>query len=158
MRQWHKRLANDVKGVTVKWDALEGADSYQIYRKTADTGWTLLETTQDANTSYTEPTDYDQMGLGIKYLSCVSPSIFSLENVSGKKLTVYYSGRSSAKHVKIPLLQSKNCSRGRIRVIGMSWIRPQRLLRSRTFSGQRFSSVPYRRRYPCHKRYSGKGG
>ncbi len=46
--------ATNIKGgITVKWNALTGAEGYMVYRKTASSGWTLIASGMSA-TSYTD--------------------------------------------------------------------------------------------------------
>ena len=45
-------LKNGANGIVIKWNAISGADSYRVYRKTAKTGWKRIA--QGANTHCTD--------------------------------------------------------------------------------------------------------
>ena len=82
-----KSVSNAIDGVKVAWNAVDGADEYIVYRKTAKSGWANLGTTAEA--SFTDKTaksgttyyytvkaqngagasGYNKTGLAIKYLS-----------------------------------------------------------------------------------------
>ena len=48
------KVLNVANGVQVRWNAVDGAESYNVYRKTATTGWVLLG--KSSGTSYTDTT------------------------------------------------------------------------------------------------------
>ena len=82
-----KSVSNAIDGVKVVWNAVDGAEEYIVYRKTAKSGWANLGTTSEA--SFTDKTaksgttyyytvkaqngagasGYNKTGLAIKYLS-----------------------------------------------------------------------------------------
>ena len=82
-----KSVSNAIDGVKVVWNAVDDADEYIVYRKTAKSGWANLGTT--AETTFTDKTaksgttyyytvkaqngagasGYNKTGLAIKYLS-----------------------------------------------------------------------------------------
>ena len=111
-----RSASSDMTGVTICWDALDGADSYRVYRKIA-TGWKRLETVQ--GTSYTDTgtrsgssytytvrgrkadgtlSRYDKSGLTTKYLSKVTLS--TPTNVSSG-ITVKWSKVTGASGYKV---------------------------------------------------------
>ena len=106
------------KGVTVKWGAVEGADNYNVYRKTYNaktkkwSGWSRIKT-GTTSTSYTDTaaksgtyyrytvianneagsSKYDATGLKIYFLS--TPKLTSIANNTGK-VTVKWNKVSGA--------------------------------------------------------------
>lgn len=100
-------VSNIDGGVSISWKASDGAKSYRVFRKTADSSWTLIATTSQTSatdktvksgTSYTytvrcyDPdsrsyvSDYDPVGKTITYTP--APVITKLENINnGTKLT-----------------------------------------------------------------------
>ena len=85
-------LDNDNGGVTVKWSALSGADSYKIYRKTGGSGWKLIA--QVSAVSYTDK----EVKSGSTYtytVKAVKKSISSKYNGTG--LTVRYLSKAGIK-------------------------------------------------------------
>ena len=67
-------------GVTICWDALDGADSYRVYRKIA-TGWKRLETVQ--GTSYTDTGT--RSGSSYTYTVRGRKADLSLIHISGRR-------------------------------------------------------------------------
>ena len=59
-------LRNYADGISVKWEAVEGAESYQIYRKTGDGSWELIKSGR-TSLSYTDKT----VEYGKTYSYCV---------------------------------------------------------------------------------------
>ena len=86
---------NAVNGVTVKWGAVSGAESYRLYRKTADGSWTKVVDTTATSYTDTKPTSgttyyytvkvinsdvtstYDKTGLSVKYVAAPKVSKIS---------------------------------------------------------------------------------
>ncbi len=100
-------ISNTSSGVKVKWEAVSGASSYRIYRKTSGGSWTKIADT--TSTSYTDTTAaegtlyyytvrclnstgkkvvsaYDTTGLSITRLAVVEPTAIS-NTTTGVKLT-----------------------------------------------------------------------
>lgn len=94
-------ISNSTSGVTVSWNVLEGAEGYNVYRKTGSSGWELITVVEDGSkTSYIDRTansgttytytvrgykgnglsSFNKSGISIKYLS--TPKITSIANVS----------------------------------------------------------------------------
>ena len=40
------KLSNIAEGISIEWDAVEGAEAYQVFRKTSDSGVLLAEVTE----------------------------------------------------------------------------------------------------------------
>ena len=91
-----------VSGVTVKWEAVEGAESYRVFRKSGNGGWkkvgltsetSFTDTTAASGTVYTYTvrctnaagdvytSDYDRTGSDLRYLAM--SNISSLTNGNG---------------------------------------------------------------------------
>lgn len=49
-------VANNTSGVVVKWNTVENATSYRVYRKTSTSGWALLNEVGGSKKSYTDLT------------------------------------------------------------------------------------------------------
>lgn len=75
-------MSNTAKGVSVSWDAVEGAASYRVYRKTADGDWELLKKGVKG-LSYTDTTAQS----GVTYY-------YSIRAFSSGKLSAYHAGES----------------------------------------------------------------
>ena len=74
-------LKNGANGIVIKWDAISGADSYRVYRKTAKTSWKRLA--QGKNASYTDKTAKN----GEKYY-------YTVRAIDNNVLSQYYGGKS----------------------------------------------------------------
>ena len=74
-------LKNGANGVVVKWNAIPGADSYRVYRKTAKTGWKRIA--QGANTHCTDKKAKN----GEKYY-------YTVRAIDNNVLSQYYAGKS----------------------------------------------------------------
>ncbi len=95
-------LSNAKDGVTVKWEAVEGAESYRVFRKSGNGGWkkvgltsetSFTDTTAASGTVYTYTvrctneagdvytSDYDRTGSDLRYLAM--SNISSLTNGNG---------------------------------------------------------------------------
>lgn len=73
-----KSATNATSGITVKWGAVKGADSYRVYRKGSTGGWKLIDVTE--NTSCTDKSVVNKSGSTYKY---------TVRAVSGKTLSSY---------------------------------------------------------------------
>ena len=91
-------VSNTLKGVTVKWKKVTGAELYRVYRKSGDSGWKKAADTSSASytdkkaksgTTYTytvrcitkegdKVSNYDKTGKSIRYLS--APKVSSAAN------------------------------------------------------------------------------
>lgn len=49
-------VANNTSGVVVKWNMVDNAQSYRVYRKTSTTGWELLNEVDGSKKSFTDTT------------------------------------------------------------------------------------------------------
>lgn len=80
-----KSAENATKGVQVKWNEVNGAESYVVYRKTAGTSWKKLGTVK--STSFVDT----KVVSGIKYLYTVRASLDSvLSSYDKAGVSVYY--------------------------------------------------------------------
>ena len=76
------KVSNTVSGVTVKWDSVESADSYRIYRKTSSTGWSLIQQVDGTKQSFTDTTT--KRGSTYLYtVRAVSDGTYSAYDTSG---------------------------------------------------------------------------
>lgn len=94
-------VANGYGGVTVKWNKINGAEKYRVFRKTADTGWSkLVDTTAVSYNDKTAKSDttyyytvrcisadakkytspYDTVGKSVHYIA--APVIAKFENTA----------------------------------------------------------------------------
>lgn len=74
-------LKNGANGVVVKWTAIEGADKYNLYRKTDSTGWKKVITT--AKTSFADKS----LSNNVKYQ-------YTVRAVDNNVLSQYYDGKT----------------------------------------------------------------
>ena len=103
--------SNGVKGVTVKWETVNGADSYLVFRKTSGGSWkqlgtasgtTYSDTSASSGTTYfytvravsgSYKSSYDTNGKSVLYLS--APAISGASNAAGN-ITVKWSAVTGA--------------------------------------------------------------
>lgn len=79
-------------GIKVSWKAVEGASGYAVYRKTATTGWGMIDTT--TSTSYT---DKDGMKNGAVYYYTVRAYKGNVNTAKAHKYSAqYWSGYDTA--------------------------------------------------------------
>ena len=82
-------LTNVVSGVQIKWGKIDGVANYKIWRKTGNTGWTVIATVHGANSSYTY-TDTDVVNNGhYNYTISCSADSESAYKTPGKDKTFY---------------------------------------------------------------------
>ncbi len=74
-------IKNGANGIVVKWNAISGADSYRVYRKTAKTGWKRVA--QGSKTQYTDKKATN----GEKYY-------YTVRAIDNNVLSQYYAGKS----------------------------------------------------------------
>ncbi len=74
-------LKNAANGIVIKWNAISGADSYRVYRKTKNTSWKRI--TQGANTHCTDKKAKN----GEKYY-------YTVRAIDNNVLSQYYAGKS----------------------------------------------------------------
>ncbi len=74
-------LKNDVDGVVIKWNAVKGAESYRVYRKTAGTSWKNIGSVE--GTSFKDITVVNS----VEYT-------YTVKAMNGKTASQYYGGKS----------------------------------------------------------------
>lgn len=108
------KVLNVANGVQVRWNAVDGAESYNVYRKTATTGWVLLG--RATGNSYVDSTVYEgtftytvravadgsmsayESGLSIRHLS--APKISGVYNYSSG-IMINWDGVSGATEYRV---------------------------------------------------------
>jgi fibronectin type 3 domain-containing protein len=112
-------VANSATGVTVKWQASEGATNYRVYRRTASGGWgrigdttstSFTDTTAESDTTYyytvrslapdgeTTNSGYDTTGLKIYHIA--APKLSSVTN-SATGVTVQWKASKGATKYRV---------------------------------------------------------
>ena len=88
-------LENTGDGIEIRWDALEGAQQYRVYRKTGDSGWRkIADTTENTYLDADAPS-----GGTVSYtVRCI--------NADATEWTSYYNSGKSLKYVKTPQITS----------------------------------------------------
>ena len=99
------RLTNNEDGVSIKWDAVEGASQYRVYYK-GSKGWTKL-----TDTSSTSAYD-DDVTSGTTY----TYTIRAMDN-SGNHLSWYYEDGFKITFIKAPVFDLSNAADG----VRISW-------------------------------------
>ncbi|MCC8182242.1 MAG: Ig-like domain-containing protein [Clostridiales bacterium] len=94
---------NATSGITVKWNAVSGADSYRVYRKVSGSGWSQIGTS--TSTSYTDTT----AASGTTY-------IYTVRAVSGSALSGYDSTGITCIRLSTPSLTSATATSSGITV------------------------------------------
>lgn len=99
--------APDTEGILIKWEAVNGASGYYVYRKTRDvdsgkvSAWERIGGTDE--TSYQ---DIDAVGLASAWYTVVPYRIDNDEILYGN---YDYSGKSTSFNIKAPVLDSLTC-------------------------------------------------
>lgn len=115
-----KSATSSEKGVTVKWEAVKGAEEYNVYRKTFFSKWIKIATTDD--TSFTDKTAkkgkrytytveasakvyrttvksfFNKKGLAVKVNYLATPEIESAYMSANNEITVTWTANEGAKH------------------------------------------------------------
>jgi fibronectin type 3 domain-containing protein len=112
-------VTNSATGVTVKWQASNGATKYRVYRRTASGGWSKVgdttstsftDTTAVSDTTYyytvrslasdgkTPNSGYDTTGLKIYHIA--APKLSSVSN-GAKSVTIKWSASKGAKKYRV---------------------------------------------------------
>ena len=107
-------ISNTASGITVKWTKVTGASGYYVYRKSGNGSWTRLATVSGSTLSYTDTktangtvytytvraysgsytSSYNATGKTIARLT--RPSISSVTNQTGRKITVKWNRNTKA--------------------------------------------------------------
>jgi len=121
------KVSNTAKGVSVKWNKVNGADGYYVYRKTGSKAWTQIATV--ASNSYQDK-KAKKNGTKYQYQICAyknvngtiktgeasavkttyflsNPTSVKVKNVSGKKLSVSWKKNSKCKGYQIKYVTGK---------------------------------------------------
>lgn len=92
-------IANAAAGIAVKWEAPDGAATYNVYRKTADTSWKKIAA--GSKTGYTD-----------KNVQSGSTYQYTVRAVNGKNMSGYYDGKSLVFLTRPALKSVSNTSAG----------------------------------------------
>lgn len=93
---------NDTTGITVKWNKINGATAYNLYRRTATTSWVKIATISNGSTlQYTDR----KAASGCSYL-------YTFRAVSGNNISSYNSKATTVKRLAQPSLAVANAQAG----------------------------------------------